>query len=98
VPLAEHDPRIATGFKILDGFNSRAPRGARHPGRCGLARRAGFNSRAPRGARLTGGLSKLGAVTVSIHVPLAEHDGNIRVAFCNLKGFNSRAPRGARRQ
>ena len=55
-----------------------------------------FNSRAPRGARhylLT--LPDM-AVSVSIHVPLAEHDGISIVLTLAEMSFNSRAPRGAR--
>ena len=35
---------------------------------------------------------------VSIHVPLAEHDGIICSSWLILNSFNSRAPRGARLQ
>ena len=34
--------------------------------------------------------------TVSIHVPLAEHDDAWRYSARDMQSFNSRAPRGAR--
>ena len=57
---------------------------------------ASFNSRAPRGARPDEETAPAQA-SVSIHVPLAEHDVCSAVQAFNTGCFNSRAPRGARR-
>ena len=99
MPLAEHDAEEGGKDCREDGFNSRAPRGARHIVTKKIAAVEGFNSRAPRGARrqqvraaeVSAGFQftcpsrsttpepvlRAEAVLVSIHVPLAEHDGLI---------------------
>ena len=53
MPLAEHDLSAGYSADVVVSFNSRAPRGARHP-TTWTARpiTSCFNSRAPRGARL----------------------------------------------
>jgi len=87
----------AAGTRILKriSFNSRAPRGARHPPINTSSASICFNSRAPRGARQkshTGWRDFL----VSIHAPRVgrdrDHPGSVR----GITSFNSRAPRGAR--
>ena len=97
VPLAEHDFRSAVSATWQNRFNSRAPRGARLCITLLVDRQKSFNSRAPRGARHITAAFDAGTVSVSIHVPLAEHDGNCRYAPRRAVCFNSRAPRGARR-
>ena len=56
------------------GFNSRAPRGARHVAGHLPRPPESFNSRAPRGARRYHRFMTGTFLLVSIHVPLAEHD------------------------
>ena len=98
VPLAEHDSSTCSAGAGRARFNSRAPRGAR----LGLVPRCDevipFQFTCP--SRSTTAL--LCAPTafdgVSIHVPLAEHDGTPHVQCSRLQGFNSRAPRGARHE
>ena len=51
VPLAEHDAVNLDGHGLLNGFNSRAPRGARPSKADSFRLFSSFNSRAPRGAR-----------------------------------------------
>ena len=51
VPLAEHDLVRQLHRLGRHGFNSRAPRGARHTASAAFATLSSFNSRAPRGAR-----------------------------------------------
>ena len=56
----------------------------------------GFKSRAPRGARRKRRSRLSASPSVSIHVPLAEHDSGARRSLRHQLCFNSRAPRGAR--
>ena len=58
--------------------------------------RPGFNSRAPRGARPSAPRYRQTSRSVSIHVPLAEHDLRPHYGRGAVMSFNSRAPRGAR--
>ena len=77
-------------------FNSRAPRGARRGVIYNIKLPGSFNSRAPRGARPVKNGIFMWLSMVSIHVPLAEHDG-VRLPLAPAcYRFNSRAPRGAR--
>ena len=96
VPLAEHDAIASYHVAEVPSFNSRAPRGARREGMVFRLSACRFNSRAPRGARLPGDHRAGGVPDVSIHVPLAEHDGCVSNLKKIKSSFNSRAPRGAR--
>ena len=78
VPLAEHDIQAAGASSSHWCFNSRAPRGARHSAGYIVFTPRSFNSRAPRGARLQGE-GFLTGFSVSIHVPLAEHDSSLLI-------------------
>ena len=96
VPLAEHDLQTLKNNADNSGFNSRAPRGARRITQYHSKRFNSFNSRAPRGARRQMFAAFTSDYIVSIHVPLAEHDVNLRAPYAVIVSFNSRAPRGAR--
>ena len=98
VPLAEHDNRgRLRGLRDVR-FNSRAPRGARLPNEKFLLAPRMFQftcpSRSTTRPRSTGWRTP----SVSIHVPLAEHDLPSGRPQDRLRRFNSRAPRGARRR
>ena len=82
---------------IFSSFNSRAPRGARRILHYHSPEYYRFNSRAPRGARQPDCWRFPMINTVSIHVPLAEHDCRSLTPTRPSGSFNSRAPRGARR-
>ena len=97
VPLAEHDSFSFFLAASNLGFNSRAPRGAR-PACAKMFPDSGrFQFTCPsRSTTHVLGLNFL-QLSVSIHVPLAEHDRRTSRAFRRPRRFNSRAPRGARR-
>ena len=82
--------------KWIKNFNPRAPCGAR-PAPERLARRPTlyFNPRAPCGARRIE-QAAFRIIIISIHVPLAGHDGTGSRAGSNQWNFNPRAPCGAR--
>ena len=74
VPLAEHDRFQMPSRSLRGRFNSRAPRGARH-----IARRSGrigvqFQFTCPSRSTTVSSASASLSCSVSIHVPLAEHD------------------------
>ena len=96
MPLAEHDR--AQGAQGSQGarFNSRAPRGARRQDRINGQAVVKFQFTCPSRSTTSHVPSALRSERVSIHVPLAEHDGLLRGLQQQLPGFNSRAPRGAR--
>ena len=119
VPLAEHDAPSVVIVVSGEGFNSRAPRGAR-PGSfsAGFRHCAWFQFTCPSRSTTTASTATpcaspfqftcpsrsttslfntvVETTNVSIHVPLAEHDGAWQAPDSRLRGFNSRAPRGAR--
>jgi len=96
VPLAEHDQRDYTSAAQRPCFNSRAPRGARLPGRLCAALSVLVSIHVPLAEHDRSLLSDRPDVLVSIHVPLAEHDSAGVQPAGVTDGFNSRAPRGAR--
>ena len=58
----------------------------------------GFQFTCPSRSTTTSSQHSYHSSLVSIHVPLAEHDGQTVLQQCRRKCFNSRAPRGARRR
>ena len=74
VPLAEHDQFYGIHIVNFMSFNSRAPRGARRgrQGRVSAKRR--FQFTCPSRSTTTVCPASLRTYSVSIHVPLAEHD------------------------
>ena len=96
-PLAGRDDRAGRRRNRPNGFNPRAPCGARRDqhGLCRQQRR--FNPRAPCGARPTGEVMEGTANAVSIHAPLAGRDARSRRSkHRSDTRFNPRAPCGAR--
>ena len=77
VPLAEHDLRIALKMRLRRGFNSRAPRGARHYQRTQTYATQLVSIHVPLAEHDLDWLLKQLGEEVSIHVPLAEHDGSV---------------------
>ena len=76
VPLAEHDLRDIRRACEIDGFNSRAPRGARR----GTNRPEGTGQvsiHVPLAEHDGELCTNVNDILVSIHVPLAEHDANL---------------------
>ena len=75
VPLAEHDRGASSGRHWQGRFNSRAPRGARPATRQRPPSPSTFQFTCPSRST-TNGVNHLRINSVvSIHVPLAEHDG-----------------------
>ena len=74
VPLAEHDSKPRGSPSSRARFNSRAPRGARLPAPLGRDLFIRFQFTCPSRSTTMPLLILPSALSVSIHVPLAEHD------------------------
>ena len=77
-------------------FNSRAPRGARRNLHNLIVIDVRFQFTCPSRSTTNQYSISMTHYEVSIHVPLAEHDGSRRQGLLRRCSFNSRAPRGAR--
>ena len=97
VPLAGHDSKGWENEYEIENFNPRAPCGARRTTAMTLEPSAAkFQSTCPlRGTTMTSS-TPLYINPISIHVPLAGHDGTGSRAGSNQWNFNPRAPCGAR--
>jgi len=80
----------------LPRFNSRAPRGARLDQSNKLNQQIQFQFTCPSRSTTSFGAVSMMTMSVSIHVPLAEHDTYRDLLETDTSSFNSRAPRGAR--
>ena len=81
VPLAEHDLTTPSSGIASSRFNSRAPRGARRRRLSSSGQAMTFQFTCPsRSTTMSGSVSDL-VKFVSIHVPLAEHDGSYESAL-----------------
>ena len=84
--------------RFVDRFNSRAPRGARHPGFDHLEMTRLVSIHAPRVGRDTASVCTANPDAVSIHAPRVGRDLLSMSPAAMKQSFNSRAPRGARLQ
>ena len=76
VPLAEHDVVAIWHHKEREGFNSRAPRGARPTQTRISGLKLSFQFTCPSRSTTVSQPATIVLMRVSIHVPLAEHDSD----------------------
>ena len=94
MPLAGHDAGGLLSAPIVEGnFNPRAPYGARQQRTGREYQRQSFQSTCPLQGTTPTDTQRSGATDcISIHVPLAEHDGKVHGGLLGQRGFQSTCP------
>ena len=95
-PHAGRDMQAKLALLSPDGFNPRAPRGARLTRQIAGCILVGFQSTRPTRGATRKSVDGFAKVKVSIHAPHAGRDSHVFSAPGARRRFNPRAPRGAR--